>query len=180
MPEGSARAAGLGDELRARLAVLEERDGRELDDLGCDHLRDLLARADSLGGRAGALLRDRAQARLARLEARCEGMRARRGTLVGADPEVQSRATEARQASTRRYREAIAEWTAVVSLARAVDQVPEEAGLLNGQRLAARALQAAGALSPLYLRSLTSTLADLAPLLALPEIRPPRKRSGDG
>ena len=180
MPEGAARDAAVADELRARLAVLEERDGRELDDLGCDHLRDLLARAESLGGHAGALLRDRAEARLARLEARCEGMRARRGTSVGADPAVQSKVTEAREANARRYRAAIAEWTAVVSLARAVDQVPQEAGLLNGQRLAARALQAAGALSSVYLRSLTSTLADLAPLLALPEIRPPRKRSGEG
>jgi Protein of unknown function (DUF2894) len=181
MSEPAGREGPANDALAARLGALEAAGARGLDTLDCEHLRDLLARASALGGRAELLLRERASARLSELEARREGpgrvspaaVRWASGTDAGDDEQ----STAARAASARDYREAAASWTAAFSLARAVDQVPAGAGPLNGQRLAARALRAAEAVSPLYARSLTSSLADLAPLLELPEARPPRKRA---
>lgn len=64
------------------------------------------------------------------------------------------------------FREAAELARAELAVARALDQVPTDAGPYNAQALAARALGALGELSPAYLRAYLANLDDLARLEA--------------
>jgi len=77
-----------------------------------------------------------------------------------------------------RYRRAAAGVTTSLRLASARAKVPEGAGPLNGDMLAARTLLAMESISESYLISLTERLDDLATLLALPDARAKRRRKG--
>jgi hypothetical protein len=74
------------------------------------------------------------------------------------------------------YRDGLADLTASFSRAQSEDACAEQAGLLNGRRLAARLLEEADAISPAYRRALVASLVDLATLLHLPELPAPRRR----
>lgn len=77
-----------------------------------------------------------------------------------------------------RYRRAAAGVTTSLRLASAPAKVPEGAGPLNGDMLAARTLLALESISESYLISLTERLDDLATLLTLPDARANRRRKG--
>jgi len=77
-----------------------------------------------------------------------------------------------------RYRRAAAGVTTSLRLATAPAKVPEGAGPLNGDMLAARTLLALESISESYLISLTERLDDLATLLTLPDARAKRRRKG--
>jgi len=81
--------------------------------------------------------------------------------------------------SSALFRDSLGSARAALAVARAVDGVPEGAGPYNPQALAARALQAAEALSPTYVQALLEELDDLAALeaaLAPPPKKPTRQK----
>lgn len=83
--------------------------------------------------------------------------------------------TQTRDASHRRYRDALADLqTALAS--RPERSADPQTGLLNGTRLAERILEEAEAISPTWRRSLVASLFDLAALMHLPETPAPRRR----
>ncbi|WP_437569650.1 DUF2894 domain-containing protein [Sorangium sp. So ce542] len=68
--------------------------------------------------------------------------------------------------STALFHESLVSARATLAVARAADNVPEDAGPYNAQVLAARALSAAERLSAHYLRALVASLQDLGALSA--------------
>ncbi|MGK3969647.1 DUF2894 domain-containing protein [Sorangium sp. So ce118] len=82
--------------------------------------------------------------------------------------------------STALFHESLVSARATLAVARAADNVPEDAGPYNAQVLASRALCAAERLSEHYLRALVASLQDLGALAAAlepqPE-KPTRKKS---
>lgn len=64
------------------------------------------------------------------------------------------------------FRESVGTARAALAVARAADNIPEDAGPYNAHALAARALQAVERVSPAYLRALFEGLDDLAALEA--------------
>ncbi|HSN97163.1 MAG TPA: DUF2894 domain-containing protein, partial [Candidatus Nanopelagicales bacterium] len=86
--------------------------------------------------------------------------------------------TRLRDEAASSFRESLGSARAALAVARAVDRIPPAAGPYNPQALAARALQAAEALSPTYVRALLEELDDLAALeaaLGSPRARQDRK-----
>jgi Protein of unknown function (DUF2894) len=78
------------------------------------------------------------------------------------------------------FRESLVSARAALAVARAADNVPEDAGPYNAQALSARALAAVERLSPLYLRALVAGLQDLGVVAAALEPEPggaPRKKA---
>ena len=86
-------------------------------------------------------------------------------------PELPARAR--RTERVRAYEDSVAEMVASLSLARAVDVVPEDAGPYNPLRIASEALDRMRDISPLYLTVQLNRLEELATLLQRPEL--PRK-----
>ncbi|AUX37405.1 hypothetical protein SOCE836_096280 [Sorangium cellulosum] len=74
--------------------------------------------------------------------------------------------------STALFHESLVSARATLAVARAADNVPEDAGPYNAQVLAARALCAAERLSAHYLRALVASLQDLGALSAALEPQP--------
>ncbi|WP_437896599.1 DUF2894 domain-containing protein [Sorangium sp. So ce124] len=74
--------------------------------------------------------------------------------------------------STALFHESLVSARATLAVARAADNVPEDAGPYNAQVLAARALCAAERLSEHYLRALVASLQDLGALAAALEPQP--------
>jgi hypothetical protein len=95
----------------------------------------------------------------------------RRAELIVRGPELPARAR--RTERVRAYEDSVAEMVASLSLARAVDVVPEDAGPYNPLRIASEALDRMRDISPLYLTVQLNRLEELATLLQLPEL--PRK-----
>lgn len=166
-----ARAEGLDGRARARLEAraqthlarleaahraTEERARRALDALGSagvepdrsECLRDALAAGDPVSALRGAR------------RLRASGAVATPGGRRGAH---------------RRYRDALADLQTELAK-RPATPGDVDAGLLNGNVLAARILAEADAISPAWRRSLVASLLDLASLLHLPEPPPPRRR----
>ncbi|WP_433930828.1 DUF2894 domain-containing protein [Sorangium cellulosum] len=82
--------------------------------------------------------------------------------------------------STALFHESLVSARATLAVARAADNVPEDAGPYNAQVLAARALCAAERLSEPYLRALVASLQDLGALAAAlepPPEKPTRKKA---
>ncbi|MGK3999040.1 DUF2894 domain-containing protein [Sorangium sp. So ce1024] len=82
--------------------------------------------------------------------------------------------------STALFHESLVSARATLAVARAADNVPEDAGPYNAQVLAARALCAAERLSEPYLRALVAGLQDLGALAAAlepPPEKPARKKA---
>ncbi|WP_437733050.1 DUF2894 domain-containing protein [Sorangium sp. So ce1335] len=82
--------------------------------------------------------------------------------------------------STALFHESLVSARATLAVARAADNVPEDAGPYNAQVLAARALCAAERLSEPYLRALVASLQDLGALAAAlepPPEKPARKKA---
>lgn len=80
-----------------------------------------------------------------------------------------------RRGAHRRYRDALADLQTELAK-RPATSGDADAGLLNGNVLAARILVEADAISPAWRRSLVASLLDLGSLLHLPEPPPPRRR----
>jgi hypothetical protein len=153
-----ARAAARLESLTARFAAERERAAAVLELL-----------VEQGGDPSGRLARALEEGDLLRI------LRAGRRHLVGSEQDASAPAPRARP--ERSYREALTDLMASLSAATLEDSPPEQAGLLNGTLLAARILEAAEALSPAYRRVLVSRLIDLGPLLHLPAVPSPRKRS---
>jgi hypothetical protein len=77
--------------------------------------------------------------------------------------------------STALFHESLVSARATLAVARAADNVPEDAGPYNAQVLASRALCAAERLSAHYLRALVASLQDLGALSAA--LEPPPEKS---
>lgn len=127
-------------------------------------------------------LRGEAAARDVRLPeplARDLAQLAQAGDVVERRAKQQARALS-NALSAALFHESLASARAELAVARAADNVPEDAGPYNAQVLAARALSAAGQLSAPYLRALVASLQDLGALIAAfePEpSKPIRKRA---
>jgi hypothetical protein len=200
--------AATREALSERLELLTDCGAARYDGPAITLITGLLSRAAQLEPGAGARVASRAEARLERLEseydtargaaraaierleavqgrpapklaeALAEGRldeiaRAERRLRPGEDP-----LSPERTRSAAAYRDAVADFTTTLSRANAPREDSEEAGLLNGRKLAERILAAAEVISPAYHRSLIGGLVDLAALMHLPALAQPRKRSG--
>jgi hypothetical protein len=141
-----AAGRAASDRARKALDALGD-DGR--DPAGAEPLREALASGDPLSALRGA----------------------RRLRAAGAGSAGNLR----RRGSHRRYRDALADLQTELA-ARPPAAGDTDTGLLNGNRLAARILAEADAISPAWRRSLVASLFDLASLMHLPEPPPPRRR----
>ena len=74
------------------------------------------------------------------------------------------------------FRDSAEHARAALAVARATDNLPEEAGPYNTQLLAARVLHALAELSPEYLRTFVAAIDDLAALDAITAVPPEAKR----
>jgi hypothetical protein len=194
--------------LRERYARLEERGAAAFDAPSMRFLGTVLGRAGALAdaGRAGLL--GRAEARLAALEGAFEAARAAAtrvletsATRGSIDPVLIRWHEQARfgavalhgsrlaprswrpasaipHANPREYEAAAAQARAVVTVARASDELPEAVGPYNGLVLAVRTLRQLAGLSPAVLSAHVARLADLTALASLPEAGKANKREG--
>lgn len=94
---------------------------------------------------------------------------------MGAQVSPAGMARQRRRVSALRYDDSVAEWMASNALASAMRTVPRDAGPYNSLRIASRAIQHMGELSPTYLRAQLERLDELSSLMALPELEPPPK-----
>ena len=80
------------------------------------------------------------------------------------------------------FRESAESARALLAVARAADDVPDDAGPYNGQALAARALAVMAQLAPAYVRAVIAMADDLAALEAVlaPEAQPARGKAKAG
>lgn len=192
-------------ELTHVLDALEARGARAFDAVECECVRELIARAGALNARAAALLLPRAQERLQRLHERFDADRAQTAERLGVAEQLHGdlpqlraafergelshvrralrrlRSTPPRRRANhhercaRQYDAALAELLGSITVAQAVDTVPEHSGPYNSLRIATDLLACISAVSPIYLTAQLTRLEELARMLALPAPpEPPR------
>lgn len=171
--------AAAGGEVDPALAAALRRGDAAAARRGARRARRALAAAQGKTAiPALARLRSETQAREIRLPAEVE----RDLAELGCDGDLVERRAEQRARalsnalSAALFRESVGSARAALAVARAADNVPEDAGPYNAQALAARALQAIERLSPTYLRVILEGLDDLAGLEAALAPEPVKKR----
>ena len=187
------------------LDALEARGARAFDAVECECVRELIARAGALNARAAALLLPRAQERLQHLHERFDADRTQTAERLGVAEELHGDLPQLRAAfergelsrvrralrrlcstpprrranhherCARQYDAALAELLGSITVAQAVDTVPEHSGPYNSLRIATDLLACISAVSPIYLTAQLTRLEELARMLALPAPpEPPR------
>jgi hypothetical protein len=156
------RAARVLDRLEPRFSAARDRARRTLDELSARGLDPTGALAAAFA--AGDLVTVARAARRHRLPS----LRERAG-LAGSDDAtaVAPLATSELEGGPR-YQVTAGEVSALCRVARAVAQVPDDAGAYNGQRVASRVLDAMAEISTAYLRTQVERLEELALLERLP------------
>jgi hypothetical protein len=192
-------------ELTDLLDALEARGARAFDAVECDCVRELIARAGALNERAAALLLPRARERLQRLRGRFDADREQTAERLGVAEALHGDLPQLRAAfdrgelshvrralrklcstpprrranhherCARQYEAALAELLGSITVAQAVDTVPEHSGPYNSLRIATDLLACISAVSPIYLTAQLTRFEELARMLALPAPpEPPR------
>jgi hypothetical protein len=185
-------------ELTRALDAFEARGGRAFDALECDFVRGLLTHVHALPPQAAALLLPRAAERLQRLqerfEASCRQTHERLEVaeeLHGELPQLRAAVERGELSRVRRavrrlystppraradhhsrcaraYDTAVTELLGSITVAQAVDTVPEHSGPYNSLRIATDLLACISAFSPIYLTAQLGRLEELARMLSLP------------
>lgn len=195
-------------ELTSALDAFEARGGRSFDALECDFVRGLISHVNALPPGAAALLLPRAAERLQRLQERFDAHRDETNErldiaeqLHGELPQLRAAVDRGDLSRVRRavrrlystppraranhharcarvYDTAVTELLGSITVAQAVDTVPEHSGPYNSLRIATDLLACISAFSPIYLTAQLGRLEELARMLALPappEPPPPSK-----